>query len=97
MIVPVAERMGEQGFSQLPVYKNGSLVAVLTAETIARWFAHRMKTDGGILDGDSVERVLEFTDKTTAWKVLADRDTVFDAIDLFERVHCSSFAVFYGG
>ena len=94
MIVPVAQRMGQQRFSQLPVYKEGRLVAVLTAETIARWFAERMTTDGGILDGETVERVLEFTDETTAWKVLADRDTVFDAIELFEKVQNSGRILF---
>jgi predicted transcriptional regulator len=51
----VAKEMAEGDFSQVPVYKDDRLIGLLTAETIARWFANRIESEGGILDEDTVE------------------------------------------
>ncbi len=101
-IVQAAKKMGECSFSQLPVYKDSSLVALLTTNTIARWFAARFVSDGGIVDETQVESVLQHAEAPDNYTLMDPFDTVFDAIDCFlsrqkQGKRCDAILITQGG
>ena len=49
-------------FSQVPVYLAGTMVALLTAETIARWVAAAFESGVGLVEEESIGIVLTHTE-----------------------------------
>lgn len=70
-------------FSQLPVYEERTFVALLTAETLARWLAAELDRLDGILEDVTVEDALGHTEDSDNNAFLARSATVFEALDLF--------------
>jgi len=83
----VAQQMFQTSFSQLPVYSESKLEALLTTDTIARWLAYSLAHDGGILDDAQVKAVLKHAESKDNYQLLDPSDTVFDAIDCFAYYH----------
>lgn len=84
-IGPVVQQMYEGDFSQVPVQREGKLVALLTAETVARWLAGRFQRESEIiLESEPVSNVLEFTEPTTVFEIISRNTPVVDAIASFE-------------
>lgn len=84
-IGPVVQQMYEGDFSQVPVQRDGKLVALLTAETIARWLAGRFQRESEIiLESEPVAHVLEFTEPKTVYEIVSRNTPVVDAIASFE-------------
>lgn len=71
-------------FSQLPVVDDRGLIDLLTSETIARWVATRLESDG-ILESEPIETVLAHRERDSTHRVLSREATVFDALDLFDE------------
>ncbi|MCO8123960.1 hypothetical protein NHH03_19605 [Stieleria sp. TO1_6] len=72
-------------FSQIPVTRDGSVHAVLTAETVARWLASELKNEIVSLKETAIERVLLHTEESDHYCYLSHDQTMFDAIDAFEH------------
>ena len=80
-----AKKMHAGDFSQLPVYERSNCLGLLTAETIARWMASCV-TGGLTLDlKATVSAVLPHQEKTSVHDFLSDKETVFKAIQTFNR------------
>lgn len=84
-----ARKMHEGSFSQLPVYDDGRLVGLLTAETLARWLAARLAGGLGLLEEEPVAAVLKHQEGGRDWQLLGHAATVFDALEAFEACHRS--------
>ena len=90
--VGLADRVGaaaavmrEHRFSQLPVYEGNAFQGLLTAATMAWWLAERLDGELGMLDEESVEVVLSFTeDAEHHVRFISRVCSVFDAIEAFE-------------
>lgn len=80
-IADVVAQMRDCGFSQIPVYKDSGLLALLTTDTIARWLAVCLKRDGGILDDVQVQAVLPHAEVSDNYAFLDPLDTVCDALE----------------
>ena len=69
----------------MPVHRNGKLVALLTAEIVARWLAGRFQRESEIiLESEPFANVLEFTEPTTVYEISSRNTPVVDAIASFE-------------
>jgi predicted transcriptional regulator len=78
-------RMLAGAFSQLPVLSGRGIVALLTAETIARWVGASLQGDLGLIEEVTVEEVLAFTeDPHHHWEVTARDRTAFEALARFD-------------
>lgn len=84
LIGTVAGKMLEGSFSQLPVYRDGALVGLLTAETVARWLARRLAHGEGILEEETVEEILRHGEEIHQHRLMGRGATVFDALAAFE-------------
>ncbi len=76
-------KMVNSGFSQIPVYEGGCLIALLTTDTIARWLGASLIRDGGVLDETSVGDVLQHAETSNNFSLLDPGDTIFDAVECF--------------
>ncbi len=83
----VTQQMFQTSFSQIPVYRENKLEALLTTDAIARWLAKSLARDGGVLDETPVQSVLKHAEWSDNYKLLDPSDTVFDAIDCFADYH----------
>jgi CBS domain-containing protein len=79
-----ARQMYDGDFSQLPVYDNGSFVALLTAETVARWLAACLEGGIGLVEEAPVRDVLAHTEDADNHRLVPRDATVFDALQLFD-------------
>jgi CBS domain-containing protein len=78
-----ASLMRVGNFSQIPVYDDGRYVALLTAETLARWLAAELERYNGLLEDVTVAEALAHTEDHENSAFLPRSATVFDALDLF--------------
>ena len=79
----VAAIMRNGNFSQIPVYDASALVAILTKDTIARWFSACFSREGSVVGETQVQSVLEDAETPDNYALLAPHDTVFDALPYF--------------
>jgi predicted transcriptional regulator len=79
------KQMAAGSFSQLPVYKATRLVGLLTTDTVARWLGDCFARDGGVLDEVKVGAVLKYAEFPDNFGLLAPKDSVFDAVQLFRQ------------
>lgn len=80
-----ARQMYDGDFSQLPVYEDGSFVALLTAETVARWLAACLESGIGLVEEAPVREVLGYAEDPDNHQLLSREATVFDALRLFDE------------
>ena len=83
-ILSAARTMADGDFSQLPVYQNGLVTDLLTAEAIALWMAHRL-TDGLPVDGETAVSTVVTADKDRLFHVVDRKATVIEALEMFDR------------
>jgi predicted transcriptional regulator len=79
-----ARVMHDNSFSQIPVHDGEKLIGLLTGATIARWLAARLDGGAGILEEESVEKVLEHQE-AAGYVLLAKTATVFDGLKEFDQ------------
>ena len=79
-----ARRMRDGQFSRLPVYDRGTLVDVLTAQTIARWLGGALEQGDGRLVDVPVAEVLEHAQQARDYVLLSRMATVYEALATFE-------------
>lgn len=72
-------------FSQIPVLAEGSVTAVLTAETVTRWLASEAPNDIVSLWDTRISDVLPYTEDIDHYSFLPRRATLIDALSLFEE------------
>ena len=80
----VTKQMFQTKFSQIPVYRDKKLEALLTTDTIVRWLAESLAHDGGVLDEAPVQAVLKHAEYSDNYQLLDPSDTVFDVIECFD-------------
>jgi predicted transcriptional regulator len=81
----VARQMRKKKFSQVPVYSETLLFALLTTDTIARWVACFLGNDQRIMEEAPVKEVLNQAEFTDNFQLLAPDAPVVDAIDRFDH------------
>lgn len=81
----VAAQMLDGSFSQVPACDGAACVALLTAETVARWVAAQFKRHGGMLEDAPVSEVLEFTEDRENFAFVSREDTLFETLEQFRR------------
>lgn len=80
---PVADALKvirEQGFAQIPIYKENQFVQLLTTNTISRWVANDL-ADNNSLDARTINDVLDMVTKTDQAVFLARAITAQEAVD----------------
>lgn len=82
-VVQAVKRMSVAKYSQIPVYQGNEFHALLTTDTVARWFAATFDRDGGVLDETLVETVLRHAETTENCIVLGQGHSLFDILDQF--------------
>lgn len=85
LVGSAARQMYDGDFSQLPVYEDGSFVALLTAETVARWLAACLESGIGLVGEAPVREVVGYAEDPDNHQLLGREATVFDALRLFEE------------
>lgn len=76
--------MRDRDFSQLPVYDDGALMALLTAETIARWLGAALENGIGLIEEVSIVDVLPHTEDPDNYIVVPRGTTIYEALDAFD-------------
>src|SRR5262249_15616366 len=61
------------------------ILGLLTADTVARWLATRLEGGIGILDEESVEKVLRHQEKSRNYILMSRVGTVYDALEQFDK------------
>jgi CBS domain-containing protein len=77
--------MRRESYSQLPIAHGGEFVALLTANTIARWLGASVADDVFSLNETRIETVLQFTEDEENHAFLKRSATLFDALELFHQ------------
>lgn len=77
--------MHQGSFSQLPVLKNGKVVALLTSETIVRWLASEITNDVVSLQETLIHTVLEHVEDDEHYCFLPRNASLHDVIGKFEE------------
>jgi CBS domain-containing protein len=80
-----AHQMFAGDFSQLPVYREGQFVALLTAETITRWLGAKLKDGIGLVEEVAVETVLPYAEDQDNVQFLSHAATAYEALELFDK------------
>ncbi len=81
----VVRQMREKKFSQVPVYSETRLFALLTTDTISRWVACSLGNDQDIMGETPVKDVLSHAEFTDNFKLLAKDASVVDALRCFDQ------------
>lgn len=76
--------MSSLDLSQLPVYRNGVFISVLTSDTIARWLGANVKDELADLTVP-VSEVLKYQESVEKHAFIARNASVFEVLDAFER------------
>jgi predicted transcriptional regulator len=84
LIGAAARKMHAGSYSQLPVYRDGELVGLLTAENISRWLAGRLAEGEGILEEETVQEVVRHAEDLHEHRLMGRDATVFDGLAAFE-------------
>jgi predicted transcriptional regulator len=77
--------MREGSFSQLPVVKSGSVVALLTSETVVRWLASELANDIVSLQETPIHAVLEHVEDEDHYCFLSRNASLHEVITKFEE------------
>lgn len=85
LITDVAREMKEMDFSQSPVVDaDRGFQALLTTNTIARWFADAA-TDGKDILNAEVREVIDHRERQDECVIMASSDNLFEVVDAFRR------------
>jgi len=74
-------------FNQLPVYNGKKLVGLLSSDSIALWLAEAFQNSDYVYPGVKVKDLLHLASNQDDYAVLSGKDSIFDALDTFERAH----------
>lgn len=77
--------MREGSFSQLPVLKDGKVIALLTSETVVRWLANEVSNDLVSLMDTTIAAVLPHVEDREHYCFLPRTASLHNAIDKFEE------------
>ena len=83
-----AQKMADGDFSQLPVYRDGQVIDLLTSEAIARWMTQRL-TAGSPIDGESPVAEVVGADPNRGYRVVDRTITVTEALELFDEARAA--------
>lgn len=78
-----ARLMVDGGFSRLPVYADGEILGLITANAMARWLADRLAGPLDTLHEEPVQAVLAFGDASRRFELVGVDRLVADVVDLF--------------
>lgn len=78
-----ASIMLRDSFSQIPICDDRGFVALLSANTLARWLGSSISTDIFSLSDTDIEAVLGFSEDQDNYCFLSRNHTVFDALEKF--------------
>jgi predicted transcriptional regulator len=78
------KKMLNESYSQLPVYDNGNFVALLTAETVARWVASNFTAELDLMEEKPVAEVLRHQEDPENYAFLSRASTVWDGLAAFD-------------
>lgn len=82
-IGPVAHRLYEDDFSQMPVRDRGSWTGLLTGETIARWMAARTGRQLTVDERTPVREVVSYTEEPENFRIVSVATPARDIVELF--------------
>jgi len=74
----------DKDFSQLPVNNNGTVVGLLTSNSVMRWLGKNVEEEIVSLKEVTVAEVLEFTEYKDNLAFLGREGTLLEVLDLFE-------------
>lgn len=69
-------------FSQAPVKIDGGF-ALITTNSLARWFAHNLSEHGGVVETTPIHEVLKFAESGDRLKTVSPTTTTVEAINYF--------------
>lgn len=75
--------MAKLELSQIPVYRNGVFVGLLTSDTVARWAGANVKEELVGFDAP-VGEVLSHKEKIEKYAFITRQTTVFEVIEAFD-------------
>lgn len=86
-VADAAQTMRELDFSQLPVVDHGKVTGLLTAETVSRWLAVAVDSQGGVILAEHTvaEALSETEDPDHQWVLVGRNSTAADALERFYR------------
>lgn len=84
-IGPALADMHEGSFSQLPILKNGRVVALLTSETVVRWLASELENDLVSLQETPIQEVLGHVEDEDHYCFLPRSASLHEVIARFEE------------
>jgi len=82
-IGPVAHRLYEHDFSQMPVRDRGSWTGLLTGEAIARWMAARTGRQLTVDERTPVREVVSYTEEPENFRIVSPATPARDIVELF--------------
>jgi predicted transcriptional regulator len=83
-IAKAVSLMNKKSFSQIPITAEEKTVALLTAETVARWLASETLNELVSLLDTKIGDVLKHTENTNNYLFLSRNATLFDVLAKFE-------------
>ena len=84
LVLEATGMLVDGNFSQIPVYDGRAFVALLTAETIARWVGAMLQKHDGLLEDAPVSEVLAHTEDADNTVFMPPSASVFEALDSFD-------------
>ena len=85
-IGPVARRLYEANYSQMPVRDRDAWIGLLTTDTIARWTAARTARGLSYDESTPVREVLPYAEDPDNFRIVSEQTTAAEVSQLFERV-----------
>lgn len=82
-IGPVAHRLYEEDFSQMPVRGRGAWLGLLTGEAIARWMAGRTARQLSVDERTPVREVLSYAGEPDNFRIVSAATSTREIIGLF--------------
>jgi predicted transcriptional regulator len=79
-----ANDMKENDFSQIPIIQGGSVTALLTSGTIARWLSHEFRNEIISLLETTISDVLSHTEDPEHYCILPRTSSLLEVLDKFE-------------
>lgn len=79
------ELMRKGGFNQLPVYKEGRLTGLLSAEVLSSWLINQSHSAQTADLSTSVREILRYSKDWNDYAVLPKTATIYDALEAFEE------------
>lgn len=77
-------KMKDGDYSQIPVYKDRAVCAVLTSQTIARWLSYEVKNELVSLLDTKIKDVLKCAEYDENFRMLSKQTTIFEALSYFD-------------